>query len=75
MVTFELNFIGKVKIQGSRVVHGPDYLNPTINILLQKYGSSSAGDLDYRVAENLVEMIGGRILEHETEDGPPKNAC
>ena len=65
MVTLELNFIGEVKIQGSQVVSGPDYLNPTINILMQKFGGTSAGDVDYRVAKNLVEMMGGRILAHE----------
>ena len=64
MVTLELNFIGKVKIIGNQVVKGPEYLNPTVNILMQKYGSAFVGDPEYRVAKNLVKMMGGRILEH-----------
>jgi len=64
MVTLELNYIGKVKIQGSQMVSGPDYLNPTINILMQKYRGTSEIDSDLRVAKNLVEMMGGKILEH-----------
>lgn len=75
MVTLELNFIGKVKIQDSQVVSGPDYLNPTINILTQKYDSTSVADLDYRVAQNLVEMMGGKILEHVPEKLSPGAAC
>lgn len=67
MVTLELNFIGKVKIQDSQMVHGPDYLNPTINILLQKFRGTSTGDPDFRVAKNLVDMMGGKILEHVPE--------
>ena len=63
MVTLELNYIGKVKIQGSQMVSGPDYLNPTINILMQKHSNTSETDTDLRVAKNLVEMMGGRILE------------
>lgn len=64
MVTLELNYIGKVKIQNSQMVSGPDFLNPTINILMQKYNRTAESDSDLRVAKNLVEMMGGRILEH-----------
>lgn len=74
MVTLELNFIGKVKIQGSQVINGPDYLNPTINILIQKYSETSEGDLEYLVAENLVEMMGGKILDHVPEKMPPRSS-
>ena len=64
MVTLELNYIGEVKIQGSQMVSGPDYLNPTINILMQKCQGTCETDKDLRVAKNLVEMMGGKILEY-----------
>ena len=64
MVTLQLNFIGKVKIQGSQLVSGPEYLSPTINILTQKYGSHQGDETDYRLAKNLVDMMGGEILDH-----------
>lgn len=63
MVTLQLNFIGKVKIHGSRLVSGPEYLNPTINILMQKFGSCQGDEADYRLAKNLVDMMGGEILD------------
>ncbi len=70
MVTIELNFIGAVKIQNSQVISGPDFLNPTINILKQKIGDTPTDDPDYRIAEDLVEMMGGKIVEHQPAKQP-----
>jgi len=71
MVILELGHWGEVRIGCGKVVKGPASLNDLIESMMSKYASPSVGDPDYRVAEELVKIYGGRIIEHRLPPQPP----
>lgn len=64
MVRLELGHFGEVRIENGMTIMGPVSLNGMIESLMYKFSSPSVGDPDLCVANELVELLGGKIIEH-----------
>lgn len=67
MVTIEIKSTGqRFTINGGRIVDGDMHYSSIVRVLAEEIGGTSLDDAhDYHIAQEVVTLHGGRIVEHE----------
>ena len=63
-------------INKGRIVDGDMQYASIVKVLAEEFGGNSAdGDPDYFIAQEIVALHGGRIIEHNDTDFAPDVIC